>query len=270
MSEQVARFYQLYDEDSRFERPSRAVEYITTIHIVDTWLSQLPPVSSILDSGAGSGAYAIHYAKQGHQVKAIDITPKHIQQIQAKSLQLELNYSLQAEIGNATTLSTIATESLDMVLCLGPYYHLTSAEDRASCLSESMRVLRPGGILIVAYINKYSIVPMLAVKEQGYLRSSVIDKVLQEGVFYDGAEDSFWTDLYVTSPEQMEQDILAANAQIVDHAGADGVTHTIDGSIDHLEESMYQTWLDYHLRTCRERSILGLSTHGIIVGRKSK
>lgn len=63
MSEQVAKFYQSYNEDSRFERLSRAVEYMTTIHMIDTWLSQLLPVSSILDSGAGSGAYAIQPSK---------------------------------------------------------------------------------------------------------------------------------------------------------------------------------------------------------------
>lgn len=269
MTDAVAQFYQSYNEDSRFERPSRAVEYVTTIHIIDTWLSHLPPASSILDSGAGSGVYALHYATQGHFVTAIDITPKHIEQIQAKIIQSKQVLSVQAEVGNAVHLSHYADQSFDMVLCLGPYYHLTSAEDRASCLSESMRVLRPGGILIVAYINKYSIVPMLAVKEPSYMRSSVIEKVLQEGVFYDGEADSFWTDLYVTSPEQMEHDLLSAQAEIVDHAGADGITHTIDGSIDAMDEDRYTTWINYHFQTCRERSILGLSTHGLIVGRKS-
>ncbi len=269
MTDAVSQFYQSYNEDSRFERPSRAVEYLTTLHMIDTWLSQLPPASAILDSGAGSGVYALHYAAQGHSVTAIDITPKHIEQIQAKIVQSKQVLSVQAEIGNAIHLSNYADQSFDMVLCLGPYYHLTSAEDRASCLSESMRVLRSGGILIVAYINKYSIAPMLAVKEQGYMRPSVIEKVLQEGVFYDGEEDSFWTDLYVTSPEQMEQDLLSAQAEIVDHAGADGITHTIDGSIDVMDKDTYNTWINYHFQTCRERSILGLSTHGLIVGRKS-
>lgn len=269
MTDAVSQFYQSYNEDSRFERLSRAVEYVTTIHMIDTWLSHLPPASSILDSGAGSGVYALHYAKQGHFVTAIDITPKHIEQIQAKIIQSKQVLSVQAEVGNAVHLSHYADQSFDMVLCLGPYYHLTSAEDRASCLSESMRVLRPGGILIVAYINKYSIVPMLAVKEPSYMRSSVIEKVLHEGVFYDGEADSFWTDLYVTSPEQMENDLLSAQAEIVDHAGADGITHTIDGSIDTMDEDRYTTWINYHFQTCRERSILGLSTHGLIVGRKS-
>lgn len=268
MTDQVAQFYSSYNEDSRFDRSSRAVEYLTTLHTIDTWLTQLPSSSYILDSGAGSGAYALHYAKAGHSVTAIDITPKHIEQIQAKVLQSPSPLPLYATIGNAVNLSDQDNESFDMVLCLGPYYHLTSAQDRAACLAESMRVLRPGGILMVAYINKYSILPMLAVKEQAYVRPSVVEKVLQEGVFYDGQPDSFWTDLYVTSPEQMEQDLLAVDAQIIDHVGTDGITHTIDVSIDQMDEHKYKTWLDYHFQTCRERSILGLSTHGLVVGRK--
>lgn len=49
-----------------------------------------------------------------------------------------------AQIGDARALP-VASESADVVLLLGPLYHLTEATDRRQALAEAMRVVRPGG-----------------------------------------------------------------------------------------------------------------------------
>lgn len=46
--------------------------------------------------------------------------------------------------------------SFDVVLCLGPMYHLLKDEDRIKCIDECLRVLKPDGILAIAYINIYA------------------------------------------------------------------------------------------------------------------
>jgi SAM-dependent methyltransferase len=42
------------------------------------------------------------------------------------------------------------------VLLLGPLYHLTDQDDRRRALREARRVLRPGGVLAAAGINRYA------------------------------------------------------------------------------------------------------------------
>ena len=46
--------------------------------------------------------------------------------------------------------------SADMVLLMGPLYHLLEKNERLRVLSEANRVLKPGGILIAAGISKFS------------------------------------------------------------------------------------------------------------------
>nr|WP_281423548.1 class I SAM-dependent methyltransferase [Nocardia tengchongensis] len=59
-----------------------------------------------------------------------------------------------AEVGDARHLPAGAAD-VDVVLLLGPLDHLTESADRATALAESVRVLRPGGIVIVAAISRY-------------------------------------------------------------------------------------------------------------------
>jgi SAM-dependent methyltransferase len=44
----------------------------------------------------------------------------------------------------------------DIVLLLGPLYHLTDAADRRQALAEAFRVLRQGGVLFAAGISKFA------------------------------------------------------------------------------------------------------------------
>lgn len=39
-------------------------------------------------------------------------------------------------------------------------------------------------------------------------------------------------------------------------------------SIDKLNEDEFGVWTQYHLSTCEEKSILGVSNHGLFVGKK--
>ena len=53
-----------------------------------------------------------------------------------------------------------------MALLFGPMYHLFSHEDKLKALMEAKRVVRPGGIILVAYLmNEYSVITY-AFKEQ--------------------------------------------------------------------------------------------------------
>ena len=46
--------------------------------------------------------------------------------------------------------------SADMVLLMGPLYHLLEKDERLRVLFEASRVLKPGGILVAAGISKFS------------------------------------------------------------------------------------------------------------------
>lgn len=59
-----------------------------------------------------------------------------------------------------------------MVLVFGPMYHLYTKEDKVKALKEAKRVVKPGGIILVAYcMNEYSILTY-GFKE-GHMKESI-------------------------------------------------------------------------------------------------
>ncbi|MFX4300810.1 class I SAM-dependent methyltransferase [Alicyclobacillus tolerans] len=260
----VVQYYEIIDEASRFSRNSRKIEFLTSTHVIS---SLLPSHAKILDVGAGPGAYSFYYAERHHDVTSIDLTPKHIEQINKESEEKHL--ALNAYVGNATNLSRFESETFDFVMCFGPLYHIIDSNERDKCIKECLRVLKSGGHLAIAYLSKYAVIPMLATREKTFIRNSVIDKVINQGIIIDGDQDCFWTDAYFTSPEDIETLMMNYGVSTIDHVGTDGISHTIQEYIDALSDEEFHSWMDYHFLTCREKSILGLSTHGLYICKKT-
>ncbi|MCI3919167.1 class I SAM-dependent methyltransferase [Paenibacillus sp. TRM 82003] len=122
----VANYYEMIDEASRFSRNSRKIEFLTTNYVLE---QTLPPRAKILDVGAGTGVYSFHYAELQHEVVALDLTPKHVEVIKEESQRRGLK--MEAYVGNAVDLSSIESGAFDAVFCFGPMYHLTNSVDRA-------------------------------------------------------------------------------------------------------------------------------------------
>jgi len=170
----IINFYNTVNEELRFLKNSRKIEFITSNNVLNQYLCDK---SYILDIGAGTGAYSFYYAQKGHRVQALDLTPKNIEFINQKKKE-NIELQLEANVGNATDLSDFADNTFDAVLCFGPIYHLINEKDRITCILEALRVLKPGGLLAVAYINKYSVLPMLVKKDSKFVRESVVQKVI--------------------------------------------------------------------------------------------
>lgn len=55
--EEIIRFYDVVDEELRFQRNSRKIEFLTTIRALEEVIQNS---SSLLELGAGSGAYSFY------------------------------------------------------------------------------------------------------------------------------------------------------------------------------------------------------------------
>lgn len=208
------------------------------------------------------------YANNGHIVTALDVTPSNIDKINAKKSDYK-NISLEAIVGDATDLSQFESGSFNTVLCFGPYYHIIDDVARSRLIEESLRVLPSGGILAIAYINKHSVVPMLVKKIPKFINEGTISKVVDIGCLKARDPESFWTDSYYTTPIEIEEFMNQFDVSIIDHLGTDGLSHTLSNEVDELSEEKFEIYKNYHFKTCRERSILGISTHGLLICRKN-
>lgn len=263
---EVVKFYDKYDEDSRLTtNNARKIEFTVTTTVLNQHIKNH---NKILELGAGTGVYSFYYADKGQDVVATDITPKHVDIIKQKLSERKNNIKLATEVIDATNLCNYESESFDIVLCLGPMYHLTNENDREKCIKESLRVLRKGGILAVAYINKHFVLNSVMATKKQFLKNNFVEKILNTGVIKEGEKECFWTDAFFTTPMEMEEFIEKFHVEIIDHVGTDGLSPFLKDFVDNMNDEEYSTWLNYSLNSCREKSILGMSNHGLLVCRK--
>lgn len=259
----LINYYQSYDEDNRLSGfKSRELEFLTTIEAIAPYLKKK---SIIADIGAGTGKYSFYFSQKGYKTTAVDIVPKHVE-IMRQRKKDSGDQSIEILKGDARKLSSLQDSSFDLVMCLGPFYHLRKADDRFKCLEECKRITRHKGIIAVSYINKYFTV-------LGSLKCQIdpgksIETVLDENFKFKPKLDEFADISYFCSPENIEKQIKSSGLKIVDHLGLDGPFNFITNEIERMNEKQLKNFYKYHKLTCRERTILGYSNHGMVLCRK--
>ena len=139
----AAAYYDHAQEIHRLDSMHGQLEFLRTTEIISRYMPTAP--ARVLDIGGGAGNYSFWLAEQGHSVHLVDAMPIHIEQA-GQSPRSGRVTSLS--IGDARSLD-FPDESMDVVLMLGPLYHLTDSADRLQALREAHRVLVPGGSFLV-------------------------------------------------------------------------------------------------------------------------
>jgi len=101
----------------------------------------------VLDAGTGTGRHALRLAQMGKRVVGIDLCEPMLEVARAKAREL----GLDVEFRRASVLAVPeADESFDLVLSALALAHV---EDLAGATRELVRVLRPGGHLIISDLH---------------------------------------------------------------------------------------------------------------------
>ena len=265
MKNPVVESYENYREENRLTtNNARRIEFLTTVRIFEEHFGQQ---QKILDCAAGTGVYAFHLAEQGHQLTATDITPRHIDVIREQLK--EKAYSMETAVLDARDLSCFEDESFDVVLNMGPFYHLLTEADREQCMKECLRVLKKGGLLVTAYIPRFYVFQYVAMQDSKYLDARLAKQLISTGELHHDDEKCFWTDTYYSTAEEMEQLYQKHSLELVDHFAQDGTTPHFSAAVDQWNEEQFAIWCEHHYNICRERSLLGASNHVVLIGRKS-
>ena len=184
MIDDIIKSYMEIDEEHRLQSTlARRVEFLTTVETLTPFLPNNP---DILDVGCGTGIYAIYLAKQGAKVTAVDLVPAHIRRL--KELVFQNSLSVSAYEGNATDLSKYSENSFDMVLCLGPLYHLINKKAQNKCIEECIRVTKPNGVIAFAYISPYSVFPCVLRGDLTRTSSELMETSVYKGYKQDKIE----------------------------------------------------------------------------------
>lgn len=142
----LENYYSEWNEDDRLLSRFGQVEFLITIRFVERYLK---PGMKILEVGSGTGRYAHYFARKGYTVDAVELVEKNIVVFKEKTLPNEQITIIQ---GDAVDLCMFKDSEYDIVLHLGPMYHLPEVSERKAAVTEALRVTKPGGKVFMAYI----------------------------------------------------------------------------------------------------------------------
>jgi len=261
-------YYNHYDEDQRIS--GNSLERIRTQDIIQRFLIDDRKMK-ILDVGGGTGIYAYWLAQMGHEVHMIDPVPQHIK----KAISKAEHYDKQLEsvsIGDALNLN-FPEKKFDIVLLLGPLYHLTEKEDRLKALNEARKVLTQGGLVICGGISKYTAV------FDGYFRNLIEDEDFQK-IVRTGIETGqhrnptekldYFTDAYFHNPDELKNEIMESGLLIEDLVAIESFGWLLESLQDILNDKKRKSLLLEMIEKLEhDQSIIGISSHFIVIAKKN-
>jgi ubiquinone/menaquinone biosynthesis C-methylase UbiE len=226
MTDSVAAFYtQLgQTEWDRLDTPFSKIEFLSTLRLIDKYL---PGRGRVLDVGGGPGRYAIELVKRGYAVSLFDLSSAllAIADQQLKSLHLAVE---GLTVGDARDLAAFEDNSFDVLLIMGPLYHLSERSDRLLALREARRVLKPGGRAIMTYLNSWGLIRTgLTDFPEHYQDPQFIQSMFREGGL------GIW---YWSNPDLAQAELAEAGFQTLVYAGAEGFAGGMQPIINRLAQ----------------------------------
>jgi SAM-dependent methyltransferase len=127
------------------------VEYAITLRYLNRFVPERCHVAEI---GVGVGHYSEFLARRDCHLNLVDVSERLLEAAQTRLSAAGLAaYVSSIHRASATDLP-LDDASMDAVLLLGPLYHLRDLGERQKVVEEAWRVLKPGGIVAAAGINR--------------------------------------------------------------------------------------------------------------------
>ena len=257
MMTKIEAYYNKFNEEKRLLRPYGRVEYLTTMKYIEEGISGREHLR-ILDVGAGTGRYAVPLSEAGHEVTAIELVNYNLGILKKKGS------SVTARRGNALNLSKYPADHYDIVLELGPLYHLFSFEDKLRVLQEARRVVKPGGLIYAAYcMNEFSVLTY------GF-KEGHVKEVLASGKYSPDFQSLSTEDDLYSYVRLEEIRALSDAAQLIriKTVTPDGPANYMRREIEAMDQETFDLFMQYHLATCERPDLLGAAGHTLDILRR--
>ena len=143
-------------------------------------------------------------------------------------------------------------------------YHLFSHEDKLKALNEAKRVVRPGGIILVAYLmNEYSVITY-AFKEQ-HIMECLREGRLTADYHTVSSEKDLYDYMRTEDIARLNEEAGLTRVQII---SPDGAANYIRPYLNKLTDEEFNEFIKYHLSTCERADMLGAAAHTLDILRK--
>jgi ubiquinone/menaquinone biosynthesis C-methylase UbiE len=270
LPDDISEYYNAGREESRLERPAGVLERLRTQELILRSVPQLP--ATIIDVGGGTGPYAFWLAELGYTVHLVDAMPLHIEQARERAKGLRSGPT-SIELGDARRL-VFADHSAEVVLLLGPLYHLTERGERLATWREAWRVAKPGGLILAAAISRYA--SLLDGLSHSFLDDPVFEQIVRQdlasGQHRNPLKRSpFFTTAYFHTVEELREEALEAGWQEVEVLAVEGPAWLTPASLDRLQQPgpLQGRYLAMIRLVEHDPALLAVSSHLLVIAHKA-
>jgi ubiquinone/menaquinone biosynthesis C-methylase UbiE len=265
---EVTAYYDCFAEETRLAMGPSRLEFERTKEILARVLPK--PPARVIDVGGAAGAYSMWLAAKGYEVHLVDASTRLVEEART------LNAALRRPIASLTVADARSLPQpprfADVMLLMGPLYHLTDALARRAALAEARRVLTPSGTIIVAAISRYaSTLDGLArhlTTDPAFVKIRLRDLRTGQHRNHTNRHDYFTT-AYFHRPEELQREVERAGFEQVRVLGVEGPGWMIADFDSRWAAPMSRADLLTVARALEEEpSIRGASAHLLAIGRK--
>ena len=239
---ELIEYYNKHNEDKRLKTKHANIEYITAMKYIHEYIKE---GYSILDVGAGTGAYSIPLRDEGYDVTAVELVKQNLKYMEKANINC---YQ-----GTATDLSKFKDNSYDIVLLFGPMYHLLTMDEKIKALEEAKRVSKK--YIFISYcMNEFALIYHGFM--EGYIKDDIknIDdnfKILKDN-------DNLYSYVRLEDIDYLKDTCNLKRVKIINQ---DGPTEYIKKIVNNMDDETYDMFIKYHLSTCERPELLGAGRH---------
>jgi ubiquinone/menaquinone biosynthesis C-methylase UbiE len=270
----VARVRRYYDatinhEAQRLEENAyRRLERDMTLRTI---VRHVPSGARILDVGGGPGAYLERLVCCGFDPWLCDLSNANIAAARERAAGLGLsNVARRVRQCDATSLNYYARAAFDAALACGPFYHLLDETARRQALSEMVRVVKPGGTIVLAVLPRLHPLRYL-LREATDEAFAVLNTLDWDAFLAMGRFENvgFFTDAYLTELAELRVMLRQARCRVVDTLSVESFCAFMDVPLCEwaTSEEKYAKLLDLVEKTARRPEQIASAEHVLVVVR---
>ena len=243
---ELIEYYNKFNEDKRLDTRHGQVEFITSIKYIEKYLKKN---DKIIDIGAGTGKYSKYFFDKGYDVTAVELVKHNLKVIEKKGVK--------SILGNAKDLSMFDDNSFDITILFGPMYHLISMDEKIMALKEAKRITKKDGYIFISYcMNEFAIITHGFIDNN--INESIKDKLIDKDYMITPKENDLYSFVRIEDIDYLKDKVNLKRELILSQ---DGPCEYLRKVINKMDIDTFNTFIDYHLKTCERKELLGAGRH---------
>lgn len=251
------QYYLHYDVDNRIKRDkAHLIEFLLSLFTLEKYINKH---ANVIDIGCGTGNYSVALSDKCNSILAVDMMDNLLDILRNKIEKMRIS-NITCLCSNVLEVPNIVNKKFDLILCMGPMYHLNNKKDRISCFTALKKLGHKDSIFIFTYLNNFACLSNVF-KEK--IKFNTFVNLLRKDKFY-------LKPFYFTSYDYMARETIHNGFEIIEHLALDPVANICTDSVNNISEENYNDFVETLKKTNKYPEFLRLSSHNMIVAKLKK